>query len=130
MLTEEAVTEPLALVDPSTVTQRPTTTAAPVAGSVLVKVVDAEAETSTFAGWLDVPTFDVPPEPTVLPMPFTVIPEPEIVATAPDAVAMEKLPPPNPPPAPPPNPPPAPPRLPPNPPAPPAALAALVAHGA
>jgi hypothetical protein len=36
MLTEVAVNEPLWLFEPSTVTQRPTATAEPVAGSVLV----------------------------------------------------------------------------------------------
>jgi len=36
MLTEVAVNEPLPLFDPSTVTQRPTTTAAAVAASTLV----------------------------------------------------------------------------------------------
>jgi hypothetical protein len=78
-------------------------------------VVDDVVETPTFAGAADVPTLEVPLEPTIRPMPFTVTVEFETVVTLPEADAREK-------PPPPPNPPPPP--LPPNPPP-----AALAGHG-
>jgi hypothetical protein len=86
-------------------------------------VVVGESETSTFADVVAVPMLEVPPEPTMRPMPFNVTSAPDTTATLPEADANEKLPPPNPPPAPPippppapPNPPPPAPRPPPNPP--------------
>ena len=115
MLTDVAVNVPLGALEPSTVTQRPTTTAVDVADSTFVKVVDEVVAISTLAGAESVPTLDVPLEPTIRPMPFTVTTEFEAVVTLPEADAREKVPPP--PPNPPPPNPPAPP--PPNPPPPP-----------
>ncbi len=91
-------------------------------------MVDEDVETSIVTGAVAVPALDVPPEPTMRPVPLIVTDAPATEATFPDADASEKLPPPNPPPPPPPPnpPPPLPPPLPPKPrpapaPAPPAA---------
>ena len=130
MLTAVAVTVPPAPVAPVTVTQRPTTTAAPVAGSVLVYVVEVDVETSTMAGVADVPGTRRAARAEDASCALDRDRKPATVATLPEADASEKLPPPNPPPPapPPPNPPPPPP-APPPPPKPPRPAAARPACG-